>query len=366
MERIRDTLLKLFLTLTILIGLNYLLVFFNINLGIENKYLIWPAAALGLILYFYFFGCLIVNGPEYYKTCQLAISKSAKKTVFRLRSLFRLKIFKYFFLPLVLFIGGLFLSTLFNVLQNEMQSVLIKRHPKDAFAAYQLDELLPGKVASVVFTADENNLGSVGVKFNTDNRINDDILEFRLKEEAKTDWIYVNEYKTDQFQNNKFFPFGFPKIPDSKGTVYLFEIESLQGTEDNAVSLSKKTPIIESRYQFALQEIASNPILLLRFFAKKIFYNLGMIDFWTSNILYLIPFFTYLFYLIIGRKISGAYSTIKDYLSLCLIFFIGIEIVNQIIRIAGGQITSLQTLNNIFLSLLISLAVITASFKETD
>lgn len=369
MKKINEFLSTLFFTLAILLGLNILLTFFEINLGLENKYLIWPLAVFGSILFFHFVGDFIIHGPENINKINRFLKNSFSSLSSTLSNIIKIKLIKFGLLPILLFLAGITASTLFMLLQGEMRSVLIKRHPNKAFVDYQADEFTAGSVAAAVFKADDNNLGIVGLKFKTYNRINGDVLEFRLKEEAKRDWIYVNQYKTDQFQNEQFFPFGFPKIPDSAGKTYLFEVESLNGREDNAVGLSKSGKVIESRYQFNLKKLKTNPPMLIRFLYKKIFFSLGRLDFWLASIIYLLPFYAYIFYLIFSKKLTSFFSTIKDYFTLGLIVYLISEFIVQTIRLGSqfnwwtAEPTNFQSTANILLSLTITLGLITAVSK---
>lgn len=97
--------------------------------------------------------------------------------------------------------------------------------------------LLEGNSIIGEFKSNYDNLGTVSVKFNVYNRINTDFLQFRIREKGNENWYYTAKYKVDQFQNNKYFPFGFPEITDSKNKIYEFEILSLEGVEGNMVSI---------------------------------------------------------------------------------------------------------------------------------
>jgi hypothetical protein len=97
--------------------------------------------------------------------------------------------------------------------------------------------ILKGEVYQQSFLSTADSFGIIAVKFSNNNKINQDLLTFRIKEENDKDWFYENQYKTDQFQNNQFFTFGFPKIDNAQGKTFVFEIESRLGLEDDSVSL---------------------------------------------------------------------------------------------------------------------------------
>ena len=97
--------------------------------------------------------------------------------------------------------------------------------------------VLKGEIYRQSFLSTTDSFGIIAVKFSNNNKINQDVLTFRIKEENDKDWFYENQYKTDQFQDNQFFTFGFPKINNTQGKAFVFEIESLAGAEDDSVSV---------------------------------------------------------------------------------------------------------------------------------
>ncbi len=371
MEKIRNNLATISFCLALLLGLNIGLQFFEINLGIENKFLIWPLAVTSSILFLYFIGNFVLYGPEYFRQLIKSIQLLWLSFIRLLNKLMGIKLIKYGLFPVLIFAGSLFLSTVVMFLQGEMRSVLAKRHGQRTFVNYEGDTFVRGDIAAAIITADDNNLGIVAVKFDTHDRINDDVLEFRIKEEKDDDWYYVNEYKTDQFQDEQFFPFGFPKIKDSAGKDYLFEIESLYGDSQNAVSLSTKGRVIETRYQFKMEELKSNKVLLARFITKKLIRALNTLSFWISSLIFLVPFFIYIAYIFNENKFKQSLSTIEDYFSLSLLIYLVIEIVVQLLRL-GNEYNlwsaepngSLHTTSNLLLGLTLVLGVVVALGKQ--
>ncbi len=97
--------------------------------------------------------------------------------------------------------------------------------------------ILKGDVYRQEFLSPVDSFGIIAVKFSNNEKINQDSLIFRIKEVDEKDWYYENQYKTDQFQNNHFFTFGFPKITGALNKSFVFEIESLAGVEDDSVSI---------------------------------------------------------------------------------------------------------------------------------
>jgi len=92
--------------------------------------------------------------------------------------------------------------------QDYNPTVIIERNE---FQNFKNKELLKGEKLIGEFKTKNDRLGIVSVLFNTHNKINDDYLQFSIKEKDGVDWYYSNKYKVDQFQNNQYFPFGFPE-----------------------------------------------------------------------------------------------------------------------------------------------------------
>lgn len=140
------------------------------------------------------------------------------------------------------------------IFQDYNPTVVIER---DEFQNIRNKELLEGEKITGEFKAKNNNLGIISVFFNTHNRVNDDYLQFKIKEKGNTQWYYSNKYKVDQFQNNQYFSFGFPQINDSKGKKYQIEIESLIGADGNSVQMVNDMPFL-SKYSFPKAYLLQN------------------------------------------------------------------------------------------------------------
>lgn len=87
--------------------------------------------------------------------------------------------------------------------------------------------LEPGVTYQNEFTVNNNEFGSLDLKFDTGRSGKDHELLFRLKEINSEDWYYQAKYNTADFYNNAFYPFGFPTINNSLNKTYLFEVEVL-------------------------------------------------------------------------------------------------------------------------------------------
>ncbi len=157
-------------------------------------------------------------------------------------------------------------------------TVIVESH---GFADKENKDLFKGEKVIDQFKAKNNNLGIISVKFNTKGKINNDRLLFRIKEINKENWYYVNFYNVDQFQNDQYFPFGFPQIKDSKGKIYQIEIESSNGHEGDLVQLVKAYPFL-SKYSFPLATFSHNATNLLVLLSDKVisfFTHIGLINY---------------------------------------------------------------------------------------
>lgn len=174
------------------------------------------------------------------------------------------------------------------------------------------------------FIARENDLGVVLIRFNDfvvpDYR-GEDVLSFKLREKGDKTWYYFNNYRSGSLKRQLLYPFGFPTISDSKGKVYEFELRSLYGNSTNAVELSRNKPIIKTMYQFPRKEIAGSKLRFLKFLPFKIMNSFTNIDFMLSSVIYLLPFFLYLFLLVYFMKNSILNTKFSVSISIAAILF---------------------------------------------
>lgn len=183
----------------------------------------------------------------------------------------------------------------------------------DKFQSYKNKELLKGEKIIGGFEAKNNNLGIVSVLFDTHNQINDDYLQFSIKEIGNSRWYYSNKYKVDQFQNNTYFPFGFPEISNSKGKLYQIEIESLSGTKGNSVkAVIENTPFL-SKYSFPKTYLLQNKKEIPIFLLSKIKSCFNYVNTNTYLFILLISLFSiYLLRLINVNKFLNRIKKIKE------------------------------------------------------
>ena len=217
---------------------------------------------------------------------------------------------KWGLVPLILFVFGVLLSLRYIQTSSGL-TILLHNHDARSIKSIDYGELLGGDKIRGEFTAEDDNLGIVAVRFNTFFRINEDIVIFRIKEAGAKNWFSENRYTTPQFQPNKLFTFGFPIIENSENKVYQFEIESTQGQRLNAVALSPIEPVFVSKYQYLRASILSDRDYMLRFIDRKFFNTVTDLDSLVSFISFSLPFVLYIItILFFDRYLSGKYYII--------------------------------------------------------
>ncbi len=88
-------------------------------------------------------------------------------------------------------------------------------------------------------------------------------------------------------------PLDFPRISDSKGKEYVFELTSTKGRKGDAVAISSIDPQLLTKYQFTKQELTSNKKLLIIHIAKFLPSAISNQDFFISSLIYMLPFLLY-------------------------------------------------------------------------
>lgn len=141
----------------------------------------------------------------------------------------------------------LFILVLFSLFAPESINALMNPVLKVENADAEKQCLYAGDIYQQEFTSPVETFGIVAVQFDNNNRINEDIIKFRIREAGlsvdEVNWYYQGEALSEQFQPGWYFPFGFPPFENAKDKNFIFEIESTQGKEDNCVSvyISKET-----------------------------------------------------------------------------------------------------------------------------
>lgn len=196
-----------------------------------------------------------------------------------------------------------------------MASVFLNPNARFSFLSYsdsnlarvlKKDLLLKSTKLSGEFKANENHLGIVWLSFTKPKGVlfeNEDTLVFRIKEKGSKNWYQANTYKSGLFYGYTLFPFGFSMIDNSKNKTYVFELESLSGNKNNAISIDKDNPVFISSYKIPPKEIFSNVNVLINFIFKKVITSFSTIQFFLYSTLYLIPLLYYLLLQISVKKI---------------------------------------------------------------
>lgn len=153
-------------------------------------------------------------------------------------------------------------------------------------------EMFQNDLLAATFQSHYPNLGIIQVRFTNFKRVSDDILIFRIKEKGQTDWYYQANYKTDQFQNDELFPFGFPLIKDSQGIEYEFEIISQRGNKENSVGPGTSYPSFVAKHIYTKSELKDKKALI-SFIIHKFINVISDPNIIVRSFAYLIPFLLY-------------------------------------------------------------------------
>jgi len=162
------------------------------------------------------------------------------------------------------------------------------------------DEILPKKPFVFAFTADEDNLGSVEVRFRSYKRQDNYALLFQLQEVGTTNMIYEHIYYLFPFEQERLFPFGFPVISDSRGKHYEITLSSI-GSKDIPVAVSHAYPSVTAKYYEPWSQLKSHGISSIRTFVyKKAINTITNWQFILNAILFLCPI-TFLLYMFVFK-----------------------------------------------------------------
>lgn len=202
------------------------------------------------------------------------------------------KILKLLIIPLVI-TAIYFALQAFLLLSNFGVFSIVEEVAPDFKTTNQQDvHLLKDQKAAGTFKASENNLGILLIRVVKFGKGSDTVL-FRIKKEGEEKWYYENKYWAEQFQNNQYFPFGFPLIANSKNNVYFFEIESLEGKYQNGIGVLKEKKAA-AMYKYSVGEL-KNFDALSSFTSKKILYSLKKVSYWQLLATFVLFFLLVLF-----------------------------------------------------------------------
>jgi len=207
------------------------------------------------------------------------------------------KLIRWIILPGLLLFFWFVLTFIYSSQYNGSYTVISFNHSLNNFNKYPEGRLLEGDKITGEFTAQDDNLGIVAIRFKQQQRIQwvlEDILIFRIKEKGASEWYYQNQYYSGLTYDVPFLPIGFPIINDSEDKIYQFELESTKGNDINGLVLSDKNPVLASRYQMDKTALINDSSLLVHFFYTKLLNTFDTPDILFSSIVYLLPFMLYL------------------------------------------------------------------------
>lgn len=171
---------------------------------------------------------------------------------------------------MILFISWLIITGAY--IYNKANVTVLTEEEKSVLTHSISGEFLANQKITGEFVSGQNYLGQVSIRFYNYNRINSDSVTFRIKEKGAGSWYYENRIKTDQFLPDELFPFGFPPIVDSKGKTYDFEVQSVKGVREDAITLSTKNPLVTTTYQFPKKSLIK-PSIFSKFLIARIQYT---------------------------------------------------------------------------------------------
>ncbi len=233
------------------------------------------------------------------------------------------KLIGWIFIPVLLLGFWIACSLIFN---NKVGfSVLLFPQNRSLIIQVPQGKILKGEKITGNFTARENNLGLVMIKFNNyvkPDYADEDILVFSIKEKGRKSWYYKGNYHSGAFEHLTYFPFGFTPINNSKNKTYQFQLVSLNGNSSNAIELSKGNSIFQTGYQFSKRDIIGNKLFLIKFILEKIETSFTNLDFLLSSIIYLLPFLFYLLW----QAYKYKREIIKKYITVFTFILIVIDI----------------------------------------
>lgn len=214
-----------------------------------------------------------------------------------MKNIIKNKWFKKGIIPLLLLAVWFTLTFWYILIFDQSLLVISYNHSAENFDKSPHTRLLAGKKLTGEFVAQDDNLGTVAMRFLNFQRIpydQEDILVFRLKEKGQKNWYYENTYRSGLIFDVPFLPFGFPIIKDSKNKLYDFELESLKGNMRNGVVLSTRSPFLASKYKSDKSELFADPEKLIQFIVKKFLNSFNTIDILYSSFVFSFPFLFYI------------------------------------------------------------------------
>lgn len=211
----------------------------------------------------------------------------------KIKNIFKNQIVKLLMLLLLWFM----LTILYVITFDTSFSIWSYNHKNSNIINLDYNPFYKNKTLKGSFIAQDNNLGIVAIRFETYVRppfqMEDKYL-FKLKQKGEKKWYYVNVYRSGLIYDIPFFPFGFPQIENSKGKTYQFEITSTDTNSVNQLSISRRYPILQSKYKYSGPLLLQNKYELVNFLKIKFSNAFKTPDVIFSSFIYLLPFIFYL------------------------------------------------------------------------
>src|SRR3989338_165248 len=143
---------------------------------------------------------------------------------------FLIKLTKWIIIPLAFLFSGVILSFVYFFNSDINPNVISINHSVTSVQD-------KGGVVSGTFTAQENYLGVVTVRFDKKEQLSGDSI-FRIKNVLDDDWYHTATISAEQYYTLPFYSFGFPVIEKSKNQTYQFQIKLL--SVDRGLALSRQ------------------------------------------------------------------------------------------------------------------------------
>jgi len=192
-------------------------------------------------------------------------------------------------------------------------------HDQPVVKTNSIGPLIKNSVFQGEITALYNNLGIMKVRITTFNRVNDDVIRFRIRQKGDVDWYAVNTYSVDRFSNGLLYGFGFPPIPDSKWISYEFEIYSENGTQENAIGFLRGYHSVASQYVFTKAMILKDYTSASMFVFEKIKTSLADPYAVLYQLIFLIPIF---FFTFVKHKKHDVFYSNMGIAAMAVVFFV--------------------------------------------
>jgi len=213
------------------------------------------------------------------------------------------KILKWFVIPIILLASWLFFSL--TVGSYKSLTVLSYGHLFQNLNNSNDFKITNGTSIKGVFKANDDYLGIIEIPLGKVPKVKsgkEEIITFKIKEFNKNEWLYENNYKSKLFKSNKYFPFGFIQITDSKNKTYEFEISSLNSDKENAIEIDKNNAKFYSKYKFPINYIFNNFESLSNFIIQKLITFFNNSNLLIASLSFLYPLLFYLLYVSLNYK----------------------------------------------------------------